>query len=388
VPPHRLLVGDVGINDNSHLDTFVLLFPYIITNWNSGTQTMSGLGDEVDYSYDGYLVFNGLYTTDILDPDFDFDEIVSDVLVDFERGDPDEPKSGYELLEFGDLVEQSHLLSSDLKETLSDVRGIRHRYEEWETRELRSGEEEPTREVRSFDLYWDYPDYMFVKGDKTQASRASQIVNYELGDYLTSRKIEFNPDFLLWLFYKEKSSETVGDNLDISLLSDAAIEGEEEDMYGKEVSVDRSTDVTKSTNVLSGILRGKDLIGLEGIFNARGNFVKANIQVGGRVHIKVSQDIADVEDLQRMSLALVFLRELLGLYEEWEEKPGSERIPPPEFLEEVYEECKRQGEEPVFSFDHVVEQYRNKRAQGGQGGNNNRQSGLTSYLQDDDQNGS
>jgi hypothetical protein len=158
-------------------------------------------------------------------------------------------------------------------------------------------------------------------------------------------------------------------------------------MYGKEVSVDRSTDVTKSTNVLSGILRGKDLIGLEGIFSARGNFIKANIQVGGRVHIKVSQDIADVDDLQRMSLALIFLRELLELYEEWEEKPGSEKIPPPEFLEEVYEECKRQGEEPVFSFDHVVEQHRNKRAQVGQGKNNDRQSGLTSYLEDDDQNG-
>lgn len=349
---------------------------------------MSGPESGEDYSYDGYLVFNGLYSTNVLNPDFDFDEIVNVVLVDFERGKPEEPKSGYELLKFGDIVEQSHLISPDLKEILSDVRAIRHRYEEWETRELKSGEKEPTREVRSFDLYWDYPEYMFVKGDKTQASRASQIVNYELGEYLTSKKIEFNPDFLLWLFYKEKSSNTVGDNLDISLLSDAAIEGEEEDMYGKEVSVDRSTDITKSTNVLSGILRGKDLIGLEGIFNARGNFVKANIQVGGRVHIKVSQDIADVEDLQRMSLALVFLRELLRLYEEWEEKPGSEKIPPPNFLEEVYEECKRQGEEPVFSFDHVVEQYRNKRAKGGQGGNNDRQSGLTAYVEDEDQNGS
>lgn len=346
---------------------------------------MSGFRNEEDYSYDGYLVFNGLYSTNILNPDFDLDEIVNDVLVDFERGDPDEPKSGYELLEFGEIVEQSHLISPDLKTALSDVRSIRHRYEEWETRELRNGEMVPTRDVRSFDLYWDYPDYMFVKGDKTQASRASQIVNYELGDYLTSKKIEFNPDFLLWLFYKEKSSGTLDDDLDISLLSDAAIEGDEEDMYGKEVSVDRSTDITKSTNVLSGILRGKDLIGLEGIFNARGKFIKANIQVGGRIHIKVSQDIADVNDLQRMSLALVFLRELLRLYEEWEEKPGSDKIPPPEFFEEVYEECKRQGEEPVFSFDHVVEQYRNKRAQGG---NNDRQSGLTPYLEDNSQNGS
>ena len=348
---------------------------------------MSGFGNEVDYNYDGYLVFNGLYSTNVINPDFDFNEVVRDVLVDFKRGEPDEPKSGYELLEFGEIVEESQFISTNIKESLSDVRSIRHRYEEWETRELRDGKKEPTREVRSFDLYWDYPDYMFVKGDKTQASRASQIVNYELGDYLTSKKIEFNPDFLLWLFYNEKSSGPISENLDISLLSDADIEGEKEDMYGKEISVDRSTDITKSTNVLSGILRGKDLIGLEGIFNARGNFIKANIQVGGRVHIKVSQDIAEVDDLERMSLALVFLRELLSVYEEWESKPASEKIPPPEFLEEVYEECKRQGEEPVFSFDHVVEQYRNKRAQGGGGGKTDMQSGITSYLEDDNQNG-
>lgn len=349
---------------------------------------MSGLGSNEDYRYDGYLVFNGLYSIDILNPEFDFTRIVSDVLTDFERGGPDQPKSGYELLDFGEIVENSRLISPDIKQTLSDIRAIRHRYEEWETRELRSGEKKPTREVHSFDLYWDYPGYMFVKGDKTQASRASDIVNYELGEYLTSKKIEFNPDFLLWLFYKEKSSGTVGDNIDISLLSDAAIEGDEEDRYGKEVSVDRSTDITKSTNVLSGILRGKDLTGIEGIFNARGNFIKANIQVGGRVHIKVSQDIADVEDLQRMSFALVFLRELMKLYEEWEARPSSEKIPPPEFLEEVYEECKRQGDEPVFSFDHVIERYRNKRAQEGQEGDNDRQAGLTSYLEDDNQNGS
>lgn len=349
---------------------------------------MSELGSESEFSYDGFLVFNGLYSTDVLDPDFDFNDIVQNVLGDFERGEPDQPMSGYEPLEFGEMVQGSHLVSPNIQSELSNVRAIRHRYEEWETRESPSGEEVPTRLVRSFDLYWDYPEYLFIKGDKTQASRASQIVNYEMSEFINSRKVEFSPDFLLWLFYQEKRGDPISENLDISLLSDAAIEGEKEDMYGKEVAVDRSTDITKSTNILSGILRGKDLIGLEGIFSAQGNFVKASIEVEGRVHIKVSQDIANVEDIQRMSLALLFLRELLTLYEHWEKQSPSEKIPPPEFLEDVYEECKRQGEEPIFDFDHVMEQYRDKRAQNGDSSKSDRQSGLNSFQRDNESNGS
>lgn len=326
---------------------------------------MDSVDSPEDFNYDGYLVFNGLYSTEVLNADFDLEEIVSDVLVDFERGEPEEPRSGYNLLNFGDLIQDAHRISPNLKDDLSDVQAIRHQYEEWETRELPSGEEQPTREIRSFDLYWDYPSYMFIRGDKTQSSRASQIVNYKLGEYIRSNKIEFTPDFLLWLFYKETSGTSINENFKISLLSDADIEGEKEDRYGKEVSVDRSTNITKSTNILSGLLRGKDLIRLEGIFSAKNNYIKASLEVGGRVHIKVSEDIAEVNDLERMSLALVFLRELLSTYEEWERKPGEEKVPPPEFLEELYEECKRQGEEPVFSFDDVIEQYRNKRANAG-----------------------
>lgn len=74
----------------------------------------------------------------------------------------------------------------------------------------------------------------------------------------------------------------------------------------------------------------------------------------------------------------------MELYEDWQSKPGSEKIPPPDFLQDLYEECKRQGEEPVFSFDDVVDQFRNKRAQSD---GYARQSGLRDFNNDDDSNG-
>lgn len=322
---------------------------------------MSLTDTEPDFEYDGYLVFNGLYETNVLDADFDFEEIVDEKLKDYSRGSIDSPSDGYEPLDFGELANESRLLSQQLQDLVSNVRAIRHKYEEWEERQLADGETEPTLQVRSYDVYWDFPKYIVVKGDKTQSKRAQELLNLQLGEYITSREIEFEPDFLLWVFYKDMEDEPLTGNLSTSLLSDAYIEGEE-DRYGKEVSVDRSTDITQSTNILSGILRNRELIGLEGIFDARGHFVKANVEVGGRVHIKVAQAIEEGNDLERITTSIVFLRDLLDAYLKWEGLSDEDKYPPPRFFETVYEECKRQGEEPTFPLDPVIGEYQAKRA--------------------------
>lgn len=321
---------------------------------------MSLTDTEPDFEYDGYLVFNGLYETNIVDAGFDFEEIVDDELKDYSRGNPDNPNDGYESLDFGGLLNQSRILSEQLKKLVSEVKAIRHKYEEWEDRELPHGDTESTLRTRSYDIYWDFPDYIAVKGDKTQAKRASELLGHKLRDFITSRKIEFEPDFLLWMFYKDMVEEHLTETLSTSLLSDAYIEGEE-DRYGKEVSVDRSTDVTKSTNILSGILRNRDLIGLEGVFESHGFFVKANIEVGGRVHIKVAQSIEEANDLERIATSIVFLHDLLEAYTSWEEMPGDDKYPPTSFFENVDSECKRQGDEPTFSWEGTVQEYQAKR---------------------------
>lgn len=322
---------------------------------------MSITDSEPDFEYDGRLVFNGLYETKVMDADFDFTKIVDERLKDYSRGTIDAPNDGYEPLDIGGLANLSRLLSQGLQDLVSNVKAIRHRYEDWEERQLPDGETEPTLQVRSYDVYWDFPNYIAVKGDKTQAKRAKELLRYELGDHITSREIEFEPDFLLWIFYMDMEDEALTENLTTSLLSDAYIEGEE-DRYGKEVSVDRSTDVTKSTNILSGVLRNRDLIGLEGVFDAHDYFVKANIEVGGRVHIKVAEAIQGANDLERIATSLVFLHDLMDAYLKWEELPGEDKYPPPRFFEMVYDECRQQGEEPTFSWDRVVDEYQAKRA--------------------------
>jgi hypothetical protein len=112
------------------------------------------------------------------------------------------------------------------------------------------------------------------------------------------------------------------------------------------------------------MLKNKDLTRLEGVFDVVDKYVKANIEVGGRVHVKASHSIEGAEDVYRMSLAITFLRELVSLYEDWIELPGDNKYPPLDFFTELYEECEKQGAELTFPYDDVVETYRQRRNQG------------------------
>jgi hypothetical protein len=338
---------------------------------------MSRQETDEPYSYDGQLVFNGLYVTDLLEPDIDFEQVAEEDLSDFEIGDPENPSDGYELLEFSRYASESQFLSKKLEQSVDQVQAIRRKYEKWDEREDPTGEATDVRDVKHYDIYWDHPDYLFIKGNKTQADRASEIIEFTFGSYLTSREIEFRPDFLLWVFYQFKSgSSDLNDSVGINLLSDAEIQGEQEDRYGKRSRVDKSTDITKSTTVLIGLLRGKDLTRLEGVFEVEDEFVKANIEVGGRVHVKASHSIEGAEKIHRMSLAITFLREFISLFEYWEELPSEQKYPPLEFFEELYDECEKQGAEVTFPYDDVVETYRQKRMSGAE---KEKQSGLSEF---------
>lgn len=336
---------------------------------NSGTE----------FDYDGYLVFNGIYSTSVLDTDFDLHEIVSENMPDFSVGSPDAPSRGYRTLDFIEHASDSPEVSPSLEEHVEHVRGIRYEYEEWENGETyQEGQikQDDVRQTDSFDVYWSFPDYLFIKGDKTEAKKAKELLGYELDQYIKVDEIEFDPDFLLWIFSQYKNSSGLGEGITASMLTDCEIEGEQRDRFGRRNKVDGSTDVTKSTTALMGILRAKSLTSLEGVFELSGNFISAEIASEGRVHIKAEKGISGESKVRRMALSLHFLDSLVSLYDKWEDLPPKDRYPPEEFFREIYEECKREGAEVTFPVDDVIKTYRNK---GNRQKYKQRQSGLDEY---------
>lgn len=341
---------------------------------------MSDLRSNGSYSYDGRLVFNGLYSTEILDPDFDLETTVEEGLKDFARGTNEEPGSGYHMLDFTERISESPDISRQIKSEMEGIHGIRYQYEEWNEREVESmnGDGTEYRNVRttdSVDVYWDSPNYLFIKGNKTEARQAGSLIESKLGDYIRTREIGFASDFLLWILSQYKNGEQLGEELSAKLLSNARIEGEE-DRFGRSNRVDDSTDIAKATTILMGILRGKEMAFVEGIFGMHGKFVTAKIETGGRIHIKAEQDIEGSSHLERMALSVCFLKELLAVYDYWQSLPSEDKYPPVEFFQNLYEECERQGAEVTFPVDEVIRRYREK---GNREEYKERQSGIAEF---------
>jgi hypothetical protein len=324
---------------------------------------MSGPLSNGFFSYDGRLVFNGLYTTKVLDADFDLGNVVANELKDFSKGTTAEPGSGYHMLNFAEKARESPAIPRQIKDFVQDINGIRYRYERWNEGEVESDdngtEYRNIRTTDSVDVYWHFPDYLFIKGTKTEARKAGGRIEQKFGDYVETREIDLSADFLLWILSKYKNNEDLSNELTTNLLSDARIEGDE-DRFGRSNRVDDSTDIAKATTILMGILRGKEMAFLEGVFGMHGQFVKARIETGGRIHIKADQDIKGATHLKRMSLSMAFLTELLKVYEQWTSLDPKDKYPPVEFFQNLYDECERQGAEITFPADDVIETYRQK----------------------------
>lgn len=317
-----------------------------------------------EFSYDGQLVFNGVHTTSLLDSSFDFNRVVGGELVDYSQGTFEEPGRGYQIIPFQEHIGKDCDIDRDVTDILGEVHAFRYLEEEWEHQEVDIGGDTDIcpamTGISSFDAYWSSPDHLFIKGNKTQADQATDLLSLTLEDYMKLQELSFSPDFLLWIFSREKNNEDVLGELSVNMLTDAEISGNEPDLFGQRSKVDDSTDITKSAPVLMGVLRQKGLVALEGVFGLGGKFVRARISTGGRVHIKADHAIKGSSDTERMAISIAFLKEFTNLYKRWQNLDAEKRYPPTDFFKDIYEECERQGVEIHFSIDDVIKKYRRK----------------------------
>ncbi len=319
---------------------------------------------DTKFSYDGRLVFNGIYTTSVQNPNFDFNEIVKEELVDFSQGSIDSPGRGYSPVPFRRMVLSESKVAEQIKNLIEGVHAVQYREEEWEYQEVKiNGEmkEAPTKTGESsFDAFWSQPDYLFVRGNKTEAKRAGNLLSSTLNQYLNIAELDFSPDFFLWLFSKEKHNQELPSELSIKMLTDAQFEGDERDLFGQQGQVEGSIDVTKSTPVLMGILRQMGINQLEGVFSISGVFVRARISINGRVQVFADNAIKGSPDIERMATSIAFIKEFTNLFNKWQQMKNEDKFPPKQFFTDIYKECQRQGVEIKFSIDDVIREYEEK----------------------------
>jgi len=319
--------------------------------------------DRFDYS--GYLLFEPFQTKVQGRLDASSIENVEDEigrsLPTFERGSPESPGNGFEIMDIEKNVEELTFPGQELN--FEDVISFKHSRESFELMEVyEDGEyvEAPTVSINSVDVYWKYPSFMYIRGSKVECKETFSRLRNLFVDSLYIKRTNFEPEFLMWLFYKHYQNKSAG-KIEIDRLHDAVLSGEV-DEFGSENKITESANLLSSSTLLTGLLHGKDLTEIEGGFKHNTGIVRVSIK-NDRVHIKSSGMISHQSPVERISTAVSFLTDLCNTYSNWADLPHQDKYPPPQFFREVYQDALENGIEVKSISSEVLQRYANLRGE-------------------------
>lgn len=326
-----------------------------------------------DFEYRGYLLFNGLYRTKIYNKEIANDygvaeQTLSKNLPHYDANDPGS-EDGYERIPLTETLAESPDVDEDLAEIADQIISYRYVLEDRNSEDAyyqgRRVHVEVPHENDS-DIYWFHPDYVFLRGAKEIVNETREKTIRNLADEVDLEPVRFDPDFLLWLYWKRTANQPIPAPVGIDYFTDSIVSGDR-DPFGKTNSVDDSTNLGKCVPVIAGVLKGKSIIELEGYFDLFDEHkIKAKLTHDGdrgRVHIKASAgDVATAAtDERKMALALNFVKVLTELHDDWQKLPQDEKYPPRDFFESLYETARDQGVDIESISEDVLREYAIKR---------------------------
>ncbi|WP_150123058.1 hypothetical protein [Haladaptatus sp. R4] len=320
------------------------------------------------FSYDGHLIFNRIAR---------FPSELNSVLERLASHDEDEEsnysmRTSFEELElskydgFPELDPSFRILSEELnllrftKESAGSISTVL----------TEDGSRVKARPIHQsvVDVIWKTPERVFFFGGRSETDNAfKEIIKQSNID--RPKQISFNPFFFLWVFYKYFEDDKIGD-IDILSLKEAKFDGDGSE-FGRQLSVNGS-DLEKDMSVIAGLLTGKKLNQLGGVFSIEGHYVDLTLHSNGRIHIKAAEDIQRSNSLVRYLTAINTIESITKLYESWTHRPDERRYPPPDFYLNLREYAKSEGVDIQYNIRPPMEELAQKR------GNE-----LDSFLEDD-----
>lgn len=342
--------------------------------------------DRFDYS--GRLVFNGIYSTEILaenEEESDKEvlrERLADRLYPYEEGKPGDPGKGYEEIDLEKYaqraVEEGRLEPREaevLFPIAEDVISQKYIKEKYDTEE--GVDEEGNAEVTTIRnrlttyVFWDYPDHIFIKGaqqsaETTAADTRTALTAEEGGGEETLfsdggapgvrlNGIEFDQHFLLWLVYMDHTDGSLANDIQIRRITDGKTEGgDEQDFFGRSNQVGESADIVRSTPFIEAVSQNKKPSMLEGIFRLSPFDLKIKVYDQGKVQLKAQEALDPTQPLRRILISLYFLRHFSELYEQWEDMDADQRFVPPTFIQELHRIAEAEGIHIERSVEPIV----------------------------------
>lgn len=342
--------------------------------------------DTNGFEYDGSLVFNGIYHTEVIEDATGQsaseeelqNQLEQNLQPKFERGKPGDPSKGYRSLDLTEYAEDREEIDSDLIELAEGTIDQQYILEQYESNaEVVNNEGDPVednegdfiRKPYETYMFWNSPDYMFLKGSVTTVNKTSPEINSALRGTVRQRALSFEYDFLLWLLYNYYNSNNFDQNINIHRLTAAKAEGSK-DKFGAETQVDESLNLVRSTSFIEAILQKKMPSMIEGVFSVQRYNLKAKIysgpkedtkNEGGKIWILAQKGLESEDDLYRILVSLQFLTTFSELYTHWENLPKKEKYVPPTFFTELREIGRDEDVDIQFALDDLIEEYLDKR---------------------------
>lgn len=326
---------------------------------------------EDEYEYPGWLVFNGLFKSSVHGEKSVSPQEIVDNFDEYTPGSANEPHAGFTPVDLPEKLQDMAELTEATDEFAQGLYSFHYIDEDW-VEQLgydENGNEKifflPNNdEVR---VYWDYVnDVIIFKGGKRLLERKQDDLMAALSNDVEMDSIEFDFDFFLWILYKQHQTERLSSDMRVRKITRSSTTAETKGNMG--VGRMDSNNVLRSVLLIAPLLSGKKINEIEGDFILGDYQVKAKIEFGGKVHIKVTDSpLSTLSDLRRMGITLRFLSKIVNLFDDWEHLDPEERYPPPSFFEEIAENAEEEGWKPRFDPEEVKARYERKR-QGTRGG--------------------
>lgn len=327
---------------------------------------------ESNYTYQGWLVFNGLYTTESYGEGSEDD--VEDVVEAFDQyngGTPIESDSGLERINFANELKQIDEINEQLERLADQTLSFEFTDEKWvETFGYNEEGEEQifyTEEHDNLIFFWNYVDgTMMLKGDKQSLNKKSDQLQGSLADDFRMESIDFDYDFFLWLIFNEYTDGGLSAGSDITIRKITQSETIESNPTDDErISVEGKDNLLHSVVFIAPVLNGKKVDSLQGQFLIGSRQVTAKIGFGGRVHVMIGDTpMESWEDIRRMGTALLFLSELTDLYQTWKNLSPDQKYPPGSFFDDLADEADNEGWRLRFDPEELKQEYERKRTTG------------------------
>ncbi len=318
---------------------------------------------EDEFSLSGWPVFNGLYFTEVYDSDFEPQDMMRS-FKQYEEGTPSDAKEGYLDTGLVDKINQMGNINLCNSRIIDNLYTYEYMYEKWPSTTIVdangntiAGHEKNHKNV---EVYWEHDDYLFLRGPKKLIEKKQEDIQSTLSGKVKAASINFEFDFFLWILYQYRKKGHLTSELSVRSLSECKTIGEDSNM-GDEITAS-SENIDRSVAVIAPILSGNSIDEIEGHFILGSHYIVAKIASEGRIHIKASEeDLKDISDLRRITLSIQFLSEFLSLYEQWLKLDTTEKYPPRDFFEELYDICVEEDFRPLVPPEDLFKEYERKR---------------------------